>query len=60
MSALKKQAVSGAIGILTAQADLPLVFEGTKLYGEAVEDENDLRVDGKVYHLFNETGTGQF
>lgn len=59
MSALKKQAISDTIGILSAQAPLPLEFEGTKLYGELIEDENDLRQDCKVYKLSNETGTGR-
>ena len=59
MSALKKQAISDTIDILTTQAHLPLEFEGTKLYGEPVEDEDDLRSDCKIYKLSNETGTGR-
>lgn len=59
MSALKKQAISDTIDILTALAHLPLEFKGTKLYGETVEDENNLCPDCKVYKLSNETGTGR-
>ena len=59
MSALKKQAINNTIDILTAQASLPLEFEGAKLYGEPVEDNTKLCPDCKVYKLSNETGTGK-
>lgn len=59
MSALKKQAILNTIDILTTQAHLPLEFEGTKLYGEPVEDEAALRSDCKIYKLSNETGKGR-
>lgn len=59
MSALKKQAISNVIDILTTQTDLMSEFEGTKLYGETEEEKDNPRSDCKVYKLSNETGTGR-
>lgn len=59
MSVIEKQTISDTIDILTAQLPLPSKFEGTKFYGEPIEEENDLRPDCKVYKLSNETGTGR-
>ena len=59
MSGLKKQVLSNAIDILLNQGNLPEKLDGKKLYGEALEGDDALKADCRVYQLSNETGNGQ-
>ncbi len=58
MTSQNMQVISSAVEFLS-KAELPDVFEGTKLYGNVKEDKSDLCSDCKVYKLSNETGTGR-
>ncbi len=59
MSGLKKQVLSNAIDILLNQGNLPEKLDGKKLYGEALEGDDALKADCRVYQLSNGTGNGQ-
>lgn len=39
-------------------ADQNQIFDGTKLYGDVKEAESNLDSDCRIYHLANQTGTG--
>lgn len=58
MTSRSRQVISNALDILS-QAELPVIFDGTKLYGNVEEDEGNSKPDCKVYRLANETGTGK-
>ena len=59
MPEMKKQVLSNAIDILINQGNLPEKLDGTRLYGEVLEDDDALKTDYRVYQLSNETGNGQ-
>ena len=59
MSGVKKQVLSNAIDILLNQGNLPEKLDGKKLYGEALEGDDALKADCRVYQLSNGTGNGQ-
>ena len=59
MSGIKKQVLSNAIDILLNQGNLPEKLDGKKLYGEALEGDDALKADCRVYQLSNGTGNGQ-
>lgn len=59
MPGMKRQVLSNAIDILLNQGNLPEELDGTRLYGEALEEDDALKADCRVYQLSNETGNGQ-
>ena len=59
MPEMKKQVLSNAIDILINQGNLPEKLDGTRLYGEVLEDDDALKTDCRVYQLSNGTGNGQ-
>ena len=59
MPGMKKQVLSNAIDILLNQGNLPKELDGKKLYGEALEGDDALKADCRIYQLSNKTGNGQ-
>lgn len=49
MPEMKKQVLSNAIDILINQGNLPEKLDGTRLYGEVLEDDDALKTDCRVY-----------
>lgn len=58
MTSQSRKVISNALDIIS-QAEPPVNFDGTKLYGNVQEDEDNSHTDCKVYTLANETGTGK-
>lgn len=58
MNLREKQMIFDTIRILS-QTELPLEFQGMKLYGKAEVDTTESGQDYRVFRLSNETGTGK-